>query len=470
MGVDKKVQSHDSKKPIIKLINKYQINSYIDLIEQFIFENQEFTHSDAVDFILDTCKKAPRENNVGQSFDLENSLKLALCFYGDKFLLWNFQLNRSLFEFKCGGSKRPWDFELLEENKQTRDFVFRFFYVKNKSIGEARKVLARSELERPFNQSVNHLCQIFHGNTIAVCKYLGSSQCLLTGAEDTQLILTNVYQELNVIHLFRLQGHDSVIRCVDYLRLNEYEILLVSAGGKANIKLWKVIYDQNLNHTKNAHINRVVQLREFKRFLNRRKGAVKALSTNTSLSSSSQTTTSRLTEKPWLYVDLKSNPDIRFMDVCLFRIDEKESDIIMCFACSDGVVRIFRFNIETNKFNLVNKYQHNKCLLCLRKLKVQVDGKVLLYLIGVGTDGCLLLWLFSPSDEMICQKVEGVNQSGINDLALWQENESSEMIVATVGDDARLSVLELSIASENKISTTYLIKQDMAHASSIIGQ
>lgn len=76
-------------KTMLKIVNKYQLNSYIDIIEAFLFE----------------------EDSQEIGFDLERSLKLALCFYGDKFLLWSFHLSRSLFEFKCGGANRSWDYE-----------------------------------------------------------------------------------------------------------------------------------------------------------------------------------------------------------------------------------------------------------------------------------------------------------------------------------------------------------------------
>ncbi len=68
-----------SQLPTIKFINKYQINSFIDIIVSFIFE---FEFQD------------------DEYFNLENSLSLAVCFYGDKFLLWSFHLNRALFEIR----------------------------------------------------------------------------------------------------------------------------------------------------------------------------------------------------------------------------------------------------------------------------------------------------------------------------------------------------------------------------------
>ena len=150
---------------LLRLVNKYQINSYVDIIESILFE----------------------PSNDTNAFDLENDLKLAFCFYGDKFLLWNFQLNRALFEFKCGGANRSWDYEFCSTN--SGELLFRFIYIKNKTIGEARKLLGKSEIERSVFQKKNNICQVFHGNNITLCKYITTSEYLLTGSEDTQLIL-----------------------------------------------------------------------------------------------------------------------------------------------------------------------------------------------------------------------------------------------------------------------------------------
>ncbi len=110
-----------------------------------------------------------------------------------------------------------------------------------------------------------------------------------------------------------------MVKCVNYLDLNDAETLLVSAGGKANIKIWKVIYDSPSSSSN--QVQRIIQLYEFKRFFKRNQ----------------KTTSPSKNEKPWLFIDLKSNPEIRFMDVCLFY--DSNQHIILCFACSDAFVR-----------------------------------------------------------------------------------------------------------------------------------
>lgn len=269
--------------------------------------------------------------------------------------MWNFHLNRSLFESKCGGANRSWDFEFTVNSNQesSENLLFRFIYVKNKSIVESRKIINRKEIERPFNQVKNHLCQIFHGNTITTCKYLKSSKYLLTGAEDTQLIVSKFDNLNSISHQFHLQGHDSVVKCIDFMDINEHEVLLISAGGKANIKLWKIFYNENIYECKDLTINRLTHLYEFKRKIIRNKKSDSVLGKN---------------EKPWLYIDLKSNPDIRFMDVCIFRTDES-NDTIICFACSDGIIRYFLLFFI---FKAHDKVENKKMVFFLSRLGNEV--------------------------------------------------------------------------------------------------
>ena len=315
---DKKDSS--TAKPVkeaLKLINKYQINSYIDIIESFIFE----------DYFQFNKKN-------GQNFELEKDVRLALCFYGDKFLLWNFQLNRALFEFKCGGANRSWDFEFYDQDEE--NLIFRFVYIKNKAIGEISKVISRGEIRTNLDQGKNHFCQIFHGNMITVCKYLKSSNYLLTGGEDTQLIVSKIIDDkLNLHHQYHLHGHDSVVKCLASCELNSNETLIVSGGGKANIKIWKAIFAFEGEPTNNdLNIEKIIRLYEFKRFRPKKNDSGKK-------------------EKPWLYIDLKSNPDIRFMDVDLEQINQNLFKVY--FACSDGFIRLkylISITIAANSHNL----------------------------------------------------------------------------------------------------------------------
>jgi hypothetical protein len=76
------------------------------------------------------------------------------------------------------------------------------------------KLISKTEIQNPIALNFNHFFQLFHGNTITVCKYL-SYRYIFTGSEDTQVILTRIddsNNKLNVNHQIHLQGHDSVVK------------------------------------------------------------------------------------------------------------------------------------------------------------------------------------------------------------------------------------------------------------------
>lgn len=218
----------------------------------------------------------------------------------------------------------------------------------------------------------------------------------------------------------------------------------------ANIKIWKL--DLNVDKSV-AKINR---LYEFKRL------RIKKENPDGSK------------VKPWLYVDLEKNPDIRFMDVVVFK-SAKAGGFTLCFACSDGAIRIFKYSLESNHLFLTNKFSYNKCLLCIRHLIF--EGKSFVF--AFGTDGHLLLWKLDElssedavDDDVLPEKVESLHQSGINAVDLWHVPETfGKVRVATVGDDCRVSVLEVDLKSAFTGASTKrtVFRKDMAHASAISG-
>lgn len=240
-----------------------------------------------------------------------------------------------------------------------------------------------------------------------------------------------------------------MVKCLDYCEINPNELILVSAGGKANIKLWRVVLSANRDE-----VEKITHLYEFKRF------RVKKNASSVSKS-----------EKPWLYIDLKSNPDMRFMDVRIYR--STPSEFIISFACSDGYMRIFRYLIESNKLDLISKYSYPKCLLCLDVIRFTDEVG---FLVGFGTDGTLLSWKMSLDGEdqeprKIC---EGLHQSGVNDFDLCRVETAEEkmsFVLASVGEDTRISLLAIDVDRVDGVKlASQPIRVDMAHASSITGK
>ena len=382
----------------LEMINKYEINSSIDLLQALIFDESK-------------------------SFDIEQNLLLALCFYGDKFLLWSFNLNRSIVEIRCGGANRSWSYEFRKLNDS--NYLFKLIFLKQKSIVEFSKTFHVNELGSCMTK-VNHLQQVFHGNNISSCLYFNKTY-LITGSEDTQVIVNKCDQQLS--HNYHLQGHDSVIKCMSLRVLDKYSSLLVTAGGKANMKLWKIkINDEEI-------IEQIILICEFKRFTKNKRQSI----------------------------DLESNPDIRFMDCDIYSLDNFE--FFIYFACSDGLIRIFKYTLNSKKIILTDNCQYDRCLLCLKYLDLKAGS----FIICSSTDGHLIFYklenhLFS-TDKSPWKIIKSVHQSGINSFDIWTKNEN-EILLATIGDDSTLNILNLSSI---ELNSQNLIKKEMAHSSSIMG-
>lgn len=119
----------------------------------------------------------------------------------------------------------------------------------------------------------------------------------------------------------------------------------------------------------------------------------------------------------------------------------------------------------------MNKYEYPKCLLCIRHIKLKLnDHLVKNYLLSFGTDGCLLFWKLNFIEEEKPQKIEKMNQSGINDVDVWQSLDLDKILVVTVGDDTRISLVEIEIDKQENLRSNFEIKLDKAHASAVIGK
>ena len=126
----------------------------------------------------------------------------------------------------------------------------------------------------------------------------------------------------------------------------------------------------------------------------------------------------------------------------------------ICFVCSDGLIRLFNYNLETNKLNLTNKFIYDKCLLNIKYLTIKSNN----YLLTCGTDGRMVQWKLNTNEDISIERTfKSLHQSGINGIDLWQEED--QVLTASVGDDTCLTVCNLN--------NDVIVKKQMAHASSI---
>ena len=87
------------------------------------------------------------------------------------------------------------------------------------------------------------------------------------------------------------------------------------------------------------------------------------------------------------------------------------------------------------------------------------------------TDGHLILYKLENEQQFRKDKkpekiIESVHRSGVNSFDIW--NRESDILIASCGDDSSLCVVSLNFTQE-EITHEKLIKQTMAHASSVMG-
>jgi hypothetical protein len=123
----------------------------------------------------------------------------------------------------------------------------------------------------------------------------------------------------------------------------------------------------------------------------------------------------------------------------------------------------------TNKVKLIDSCQYDRCLLGLKCIYFNKRS----YILCTSTDGHLILYRLVnqlvTNDKKPIKIIKSIHQSGINSFDVWKnENNADEIMVASVGDDSSLSIINLKLNQE--IVNETLIKLDMVHASSIMGK
>jgi WD40 repeat protein len=125
----------------------------------------------------------------------------------------------------------------------------------------------------------------------------------------------------------------------------------------------------------------------------------------------------------------------------------------------------FRYNYNDNQMSFIKKYLYSKCLFCIRNVSfTNKNLKQQQFLLAFASDGNLILYN-NDGDNTI---IKSLNQSGINDVALWQDetNKSEQCLIATVGDDSQITVLDINLSS---LDNYRIDRTDRAHSSAIVG-
>ncbi|CAB4054823.1 unnamed protein product [Lepeophtheirus salmonis] len=224
-----------------------------------------------------------------------------------------------IYQVPCGGCHRSWDFRFDHESFGV------FTYVKD-------KVVHQVVLLNILNEMV--IKPIFHTKEINALKVVAfeNSQYLLTGGEDTKLLLRNLKNNRITSNL---KSHISNIRCLDAI-LDGDSMILASGGGRAELKLWRMFPDQNI----------------------------------ILLSSFLMKGNDKRRKKVWRDTKLIPDVETRITSVTLWKKNDSLTFIVI--ACSDGLLRLLQYDANFSKLQIIKESAEGPSLSGSTKGDLQV--------------------------------------------------------------------------------------------------
>ncbi len=333
---------------------------------------------------------------------------LLLGFRSANFVTYSCGERREVLEAECGGGHRSWDFALLNESQA------RFSFIKDQKLFTT--FLPLSELIRSEVRSGAH------SKTINAVEHfsLGPSDYVATGGEDGTVqireILTGGDSSWRIVEV--LKSHISSVKSISMSKGRKGEVIMVTAGGRAEMKLWRL---QSRKKCKGLIVSELST--------HRLKG------------------TDKRRKKVWRDHEIVHDTEVRYTDVEIIP-DQKEGSKVVIFAgCSDGILRVFGADPDSGDIQLVAESACiNHCFL--RVCSDVNDGDVL----TSSTDGFLRAWRLSPEEELSMLWELRSNGSGINSVAGVPLSRQRGSVVLA-GDDGGNVCLVEATNSAKKLSS-----------------
>lgn len=247
-------------------------------------------------------------NSIEKFFTWSNK-EFLLGFNDDFFVLYNCGNREIVFEHRCGGRHRCWDFKMIDET--TANLI----YISKKQLNSVEFHLMDSSW---FDNDISS----WHVKECNVMSRYGN--VLVSGGEDTLMKLMKIDKiDGKLSEITNVNTHISNIKDIQLVKDEDNgDILIISAGGRAQIC-----------------INRLIKLKTIKEEV------------NFMLSKSEQ-------------YGKSSNFDAETRFTCL-SYDERLHQLYV--ACSDGFIRIFDFDKQSLRLSVEHFY--GKCMLGIRILK-----------------------------------------------------------------------------------------------------
>ncbi|XP_050428277.1 uncharacterized protein LOC126838155 [Adelges cooleyi] len=312
---------------------------------------------------------------------------LLICgFKENNLIIYSSVEQRILASVFCGGGHRAWD--LTFANNSTD-----IYFVCSSASGklEMKKI--------PLNGQ-HTLLKGFHSMIINSMSQIDNN-LMVTGSDDTTVRLTRFGQELN--NILTLRSHISSVRSVSSLQLEPDVYVIVTAGGRAQLKVWILKTADNDVYCEES-VSYLLKTKHEK--------------------------------KPW-----KSKPsnegETRFMDVCLQLT--KSKSVLISVGCSDAILRLYNFNVDSKILcPIIESADCNNCILKVLKAQIHMTH----YILSMDTRGYVLFWDISVCINNNSESLSNIlpvyknsfHQSGIN-CCDWLKLENEYNLLTTGGDD-----------------------------------
>ena len=235
---------------------------------------------------------------------------------------------------------------------------------------------------------------------------------LVTAGEDTVIKIHEIDNMGRRTECLSLRSHISCVRSVKTLEMPDGDVVLVSAGGRAQVKVWRVTCPLQTGQTTIAITETCSHM--LKGCDKRRK-------------------------KTWRQADVIHDTEVRYMDIDIRASREKEKGLVVIAACSDGILRLLSVSQDLSTVTLLDE----SCRVDHCFLKVTPGD--MYTMVSTSTDGISRLWTLEDS-TLAFKSAVTTSQSGCNALLSCDGD-----TILTGGDDGSITISSFSSAGKSTI-------------------
>ena len=316
--------------------------------------------------------------------------ELILGFQSSDFVVYSLSEQRPILEINCGGSHRSWDFVSNPGGNAT------FTFIKDKEVFISDiplHILCKSNLKQPFHSREVSLVHHF-----ALCDV----DYLVTAGEDVVIKIHKLSNDCTKRQtILNLKSHISSVKTVKTLRLDDNTLLMASAGGRAQLTLWKISVDVGTSNL-----------------------------TVMELTSHLLKGNDRKRKKTWKDSETVFDTETRYMDLEIIRAEDGQIKIVT--ACSDGVLLVW--NVSSDMKKLEQSCESPSIEHCFLRL-CNLSGQI----VSGSTDGFIRHWGVTNSGQIELEKEYRTHQSGVNSLHVSRDLVASGSDAGAIGlDDFRI--------------------------------